>query len=62
MRFDTSSPTPKLVFKPVASYHEDEFNMVREAKDAPEALAAITMTVAQTDGVRNAPLHCLNQR
>ena len=55
MRFDTSSPTPKLVFKPVRPITEDEFNMVREAKDAPEAFAAITMTVAQTDGVRNAP-------
>jgi hypothetical protein len=55
MRFDTSSPTPKLVFKPVRPITEDEFNMVQAAKDAPEAQAAVTMTVAQTDGVRNAP-------
>lgn len=55
MRFDTASPTPKLVFKPVRPVTEDEFNRIQELKDSPEAIAAITLTVAQTDGVKDKP-------
>jgi hypothetical protein len=55
MRFDTASPTPKLVFKPVRPVTEDEFLKITELKDSAEALAAITLTVAQTDGVRDKP-------
>ena len=53
MRFDTASPTPKLIFKPVRPVTEEEFNVVQELKDSPEAVAAITLTVAQTDGVKD---------
>ena len=53
MRFDTASPTPKLVFKPVRPVTEDEFNRIQELKDSSEAIAAITLTVAQTDGVKD---------
>jgi hypothetical protein len=53
MRFDTASPTPKLIFKPVRPVTEEEFNVVQELKDSPEAIAAITLTVAQTDGVKD---------
>jgi len=53
MRFDTASPTPKLIFKPVRPVTEEEFNAVQELKDSPEAVAAITLTVAQTDGVKD---------
>jgi len=55
MRFDTASPTPKLVFKPVRPVTEDEFNVIQRLKDSPEANAAITLTVAQTDGVQDKP-------
>jgi hypothetical protein len=55
MRFDTASPTPKLVFKPVRPVSEDEFNRIQDLKDSPEAIAAITLTVAQTDGVKDKP-------
>ena len=55
MRFDTASPTPKLVFKPIRPVTEDEFNRIQELKDSPEAIAAITLTVAQTDGVKDKP-------
>jgi hypothetical protein len=55
MRFDTASPTPKLVFKPVRPVTEEEFNTVQQLKDSPEAVAAVTLTVAQTDGVRDKP-------
>jgi len=52
MRFDTASPTPKLVFKPVRPVTEDEFNTIQTLKDSQEAINAVTMTVAQTDGVK----------
>jgi hypothetical protein len=55
MRFDTASPTPKLIFKPVRPVTEEEFATVQRLKDSPEAVAAITMTVAQTDGVKDKP-------
>jgi hypothetical protein len=34
---------------------EEEFNTVQRLKDSTEAVAAITMTVAQTDGVKDKP-------
>ena len=52
MRFDTASPTPKLVFKPVRPVSEEEYHIVQELKDSPEAISAVTLTVAQTDGVK----------
>jgi hypothetical protein len=52
MRFDTASPTPKLIFKPVRPLTEDEYNTVQKLKDTQEAISAITLTVAQTDGVK----------
>ena len=52
MRFDTASPTPKLIFKPVRPVTEEEFNTIQRLKDSPEAVSAVTMTVAQTDGVK----------
>ena len=55
MRFDTASPTPKLVFKPVRPVTEDEFLKIQELKETKEAVAAITLTVAQTDGVKDKP-------
>ena len=55
MRFDTASPTPKLVFKPIRPVTEEEFNTVQRLKDSTEAVAAVTMTVAQTDGVKDKP-------
>ena len=61
MRFDTASPTPKLVFKPVRPVTEDEFLKITELKDSAEALAAITLTVAQTDGVRDKPKPALTK-
>jgi hypothetical protein len=55
MRFDTASPTPKLVFKAVRPVTEDEFNRIQDLKDSKEAIQAITLTVAQTDGVKDKP-------
>lgn len=53
MRFDTASPTPKLVFKPIRPVTEEEFLKVNELKDSDEAIKAVTLTVAQTDGVKD---------
>jgi hypothetical protein len=55
MRFDTASPTPKLIFKPVRPVTEEEYNEIQNLKDSQEAINAITMTVAQTDGVKDKP-------
>lgn len=51
MRFDTSSPTPKLVFKPVRALTDDEAKVVVDMIKAPETLKAITLNVSQMDGV-----------
>ena len=55
MRFDTSSPTPKLVFKPVRALTDDEAKVVVEMIKAPETIKAITLNVSQMDGVIPAP-------
>lgn len=50
-RFDTSSSTPKLTFRPVKYLETPEFNTALAKGKTDAALKAITMTVAQTDGV-----------
>lgn len=54
MRFDTASSTPKLTFKPARFLETDEFNTALEQGKSSDATKAITMTVAQTDGVKDA--------
>ena len=51
MRFDTNSATPKLTFKPVRFLETAEFNTAVGKGKTGDALKAITMTVAQADGV-----------
>jgi len=45
MRFDTASPTPKLVFKPVRPITEDEYHDVEATRNSAEADEAIKLTV-----------------
>lgn len=52
MRFDVNSETPKLFFKPVRPLTEEELEAAVKAKDSEDAIKAITLTVAQTDGVK----------
>jgi len=52
MYFDVNSEVPKLFFKPVRPLEEDELKKVVELKDHPDTTKAITLTVAQTDGVQ----------
>jgi hypothetical protein len=49
MTMDVDSTTPMLTFSPVRPLDEDELRAVIEHKDSPEALNAITFTVAQAD-------------
>jgi hypothetical protein len=51
MRFDTNSSTPKLTFKPARFLETDDFNTALEQGKSPDAIRAITMTVAQADKV-----------
>ena len=51
MRFDTNSATPKLTFKPARFLETDEFNTALGKGKTGDAIKAITMTVAQADGV-----------
>lgn len=53
MRFDTNSSTPKLTFKPTRFLETDEFNDAIDQGKSPDAIKAITMTVAQADGVKD---------
>ena len=58
MRFDTNSATPVITFKPVRVLETNEHQIVIEQGKTLEAKNAITLTVAQTDGVKKiaAPL------
>ena len=55
---DTDSDTPKLLFSPARHINEEEWALASEDGDSMEAKNAITLTVAQTDGVKKiaAPL------
>jgi hypothetical protein len=45
MRFDTASPTPKLVFKPVRPITEDEYHDVEAMRNSTDAEEAVKLTV-----------------
>lgn len=45
MRFDTASPTPKLIFKPVRPITEAEYEDVEATRNSPEAEEAVRLTV-----------------
>lgn len=55
LKFDTAVATPKLFFKPMRWLSEDEYEICQKQGMSPDAIKAITMTVAQTDGVQPAP-------
>ena len=57
MKFDTKAESPKLFFAPVRWLTDDEYPTVISQGETPEAKAAVTMTVAQADGVKPAALN-----
>jgi hypothetical protein len=52
MSLDENSETPKLFFSPVRPLTEEELHAAVAVKDSEAAIKAITLTVAQTDGVK----------
>lgn len=55
MRFDTSSPTPKLVFKAVRPLEDAEQQAVLDMLEDESTLRAVTLNVSQMDKVIPAP-------
>lgn len=55
MRFDTASPTPKLIFKPVRELEESELKIALEMQKHDDTMRAIKLNVSQIDGVIPAP-------
>jgi hypothetical protein len=53
MKFDTRAATPKLFFKPKRWLTDEEYAVCRKQGSSDDALKAVTMTVAQTDGVKD---------
>lgn len=53
MRFDTSAATPKLTFSASRPLTEAEYQTCKERGLADEAVRAVTMTVAQSDNVKD---------
>jgi hypothetical protein len=51
LKFDTKAESPKLYFKAMRWLVEDEWEAAQRQGQTPDAISAITMTVAQTDGV-----------
>jgi hypothetical protein len=56
MKFDTKAEAPKLFFQPVRWLTDEEYPTVVAQADSEDAKKAVTMTVAQADGVRAAPM------
>lgn len=55
MRFDTASPTPKLIFKPVRPITEQEYEDVEATRNSPEADDAIKLSIAPPKPKDSAP-------
>ena len=49
MQFDAKSSVPRLLFAPVSAVSPDDVEMLQRQGKAPEAEAAVKMTVYQTD-------------
>jgi Cu2+-containing amine oxidase len=52
MYFDENSEVPKLFFKPVRPLTDEELEKALEMREHEDTKRAVTMTVAQTDGVQ----------
>jgi hypothetical protein len=53
--YDLDADSMELLFTPVRSLTDEEFDLVSSVQTAPEAVAYTKITVAQTDGVTKAP-------
>ena len=56
MKFDTKAEAPKLFFAPTRWLTDDEYPIAVSQGDSDDAKKAVTLTVAQADGVKAAPM------
>jgi hypothetical protein len=56
MKFDTKAESPKLFFAPTRWLTDDEYPIAVAQGDSDDAKKAVTLTVAQADGVKAAPM------
>jgi hypothetical protein len=54
LKFDTKAESPKLYFKAMRWLEQSEYEEAQRQSKTPDAISAITMTVAQTDHVKEA--------
>jgi hypothetical protein len=52
MQFDAKSSVPRLLFSPVSAVSPDDVEMLQRQGKAPDAEAAVKMTVYQTDSAK----------
>jgi hypothetical protein len=57
MKFDTKAESPKLFFAPTRWLTDDEYPIAVAQGDSDDAKKAVTLTVAQADGVKAAPMN-----
>lgn len=55
VKFDDNAETMELLFTPLRSISDAEYDLVKAAQAKPETKRYTMMTVAQTDGVKKAP-------
>ena len=56
MKFDTKAEAPKLFFAPTRWLTDDEYPIAVSQGDSDDAKKAVTLTVAQADGVKAPPM------
>ena len=56
MKFDTKAESPKLFFQPVRWLTDEEYPTIVAQGESDDAKRAVTLTVAQADGVKAAPM------
>jgi hypothetical protein len=57
MKFDTKAESPKLFFAPTRWLTDDEYPIAVSQGESDDAKKAVTLTVAQADGVKAAPMN-----
>jgi hypothetical protein len=57
MKFDTKAESPKLFFAPTRWLTDEEYPIAVTQGDSDDAKKAVTLTVAQADGVKAAPMN-----
>jgi len=56
MKFDTKAESPKLFFAPTRWLTDDEYPIAVSQGESDDAKKAVTLTVAQADGVKATPM------